>query len=605
MRSAWRRTLVAGTAVALIAATSLGADSPTYTLGGISCAAAPNNFNFYCFGGFGFTPFESAVMDPANFGPAGTVPVTVTTKALSSFSATDLGGVNGIVVPWWFEGDAGANAALVKAFFLAGGDLFILADDSAHDPVNAALDLPTLDTAGSGVAKPTSGNAPLHNGPFGAATVVNQFFSIGRLDVPTVLAKGGHVVGTDAEGSVTAAVWDRNQYAPGAGRMVIATDVDMVTPEGIPGSPSYAPLNDNGRFALNATAFLVNGGLIDGFEYDLIGVPNCSITPGGFNFYCGTTGTLFAFNAALANPANFGPSGIVKRRVALTALDVITPATLAALKAFIVPWVFDPEAGPYAAALQAYFLGGGNLWLLQDDPDHDPIGALLGVATPNVIGVPNRPTNGSAPIYDGPFGLAADVEQLFAVGDLDAADVVSHGGTVVGTADNGDNAVAVWQQNAYAPGAGRMVIATDVDSTWFSSFAPLNANGIWSLNTLAFLLADVTPPAISCAVSTDTLWPPNGQTVGVVVTGAASDASGLDSASFAFTVIDEYGVVQPSGAVTIGSGGAYSVTVPLVSSRKGNDTNGRTYQIVVAGQDAGGNAGSCTAVVTVLHDQRH
>lgn len=387
--------------------------------------------------------------------------------------------------------------------------------------------------------------------------------------------------------------------------MVIVTDVDMVTPSGFAGSATYAPLNDNGRFALNAVAFLVNGGAIDGFEYDFIGVPSCSITPGGFNFYCGINGTLFYINAALRNPANFGPGGIVTRRVELVELDEITPATLAPLKAFIVPWVLDDDAAPFQTALRDYFLGGGSLWLLQDDLFHDAVGALLGVPTPTSIGAfPPRPTNGSAPIYDGPFGVAVDVGQSLTVGDLDAGDVASHGGTIVGTADNGDDAVAVWQRNAYAPGSGRMVIATDVDSTNLSTFAPINANGIWTLNTLAFLLADATAPSISCSVDNNYLWPPNGQTMGIVVTGSASDASGLNASSFDFTVVDEYGQVQPSGAIALGSGGAYAVSVPLVSSRNGTDKNGRTYQIIVAGQDAAGNAGSCTTTVTVLHDQR-
>ena len=607
MRSWWARNFAGGAAAIFLAASALGAAAPpTYVLGGVSCAAAPSNFNVYCVDGFGFVPFQAAILDTAKFGPSGTVPVTITTTALTAFAPADLSGVNGIVIPWWADGDAGANAASVTGFFLAGGDVFILADDSGHDAVNAALGLPTIDTAGSGVAKPTSGNAPLYDGPFGAAAIVNQFFSIGRLDVATVLAKGGHIVGTDAAGNVTAAVWDRNEYAPGAGRMVITTDVDMIVDGSfIPGGAIYTPLNDNGRFALNAAAFLVNGGSIDAFAYDLIGVPSCSITPGGFNFYCGTNGTLFGLNSALANPTNFGPGGVVTRRVALTPLDALTPATLAPMKAVIVPWVFDPEASPYAANLRAYFLGGGNLWLLQDDPDHDPIGALLGIPTPTALGIGiARPTNGVAPIYSGPFGTAADVGQIGAVGALDAGAVSGHGGTVVGTADNGDNVAAVWPPNAYAPGAGRMAIATDVDSTNLSTFAPLNANGIWSLNTIAFLLADVTPPTMTCAVNTATLWPPNGKQVGVVVSGVATDAGGLNTASFGYTVIDEYGLVQPHGGISIGSGGVYSVTVPLVAARNGNDKNGRTYQIISAGRDGAGNVGSCSTTVTVLHDQR-
>ena len=187
-------------------------------------------------------------------------------------------------------------------------------------------------------------------------------------------------------------------------------------------------------------------------------------------------------------------------------------------------WIFDPDAAGYAATLADYFRNGGNLWLLQDDVQHDPLGALLGIPTPTFSGVAvARPTNGVGPIYDGPFGPAADVLQIGTIGSLTASDVTSHNGTVAGTAANGDNVVAVWHEHDYAPTAGRMVIATDVDSTGLSVFAPANSNAIWSLNTIAFLIGgtvyDSVAPAASCSVSTNSLWPPDGQTAAVGLTG--------------------------------------------------------------------------------------
>ena len=154
-------------------------------------------------------------------------------------------------------------------------------------------------------------------------------------------------------------------------------------------------------------------------------------------------------------------------------------------------WIFDPDAAGYAATLADYFRNGGNLWLLQDDGQHDPLGALLGIPTPTFSGVAvARPTNGVGPIYDGPFAPAADVLQIGTIGSLTA---------------------------------GRMVIATDVDSTGLSVFAPPNSDAIWSLNTIAFLIggtvSDSVAPAASCSVSTNSLWPPDGQTAAVGLTG--------------------------------------------------------------------------------------
>ena len=586
-----------------------------YNLGGVSCAAAPQNFNFYCTDGLGLAGYVSAVTNPTYFGPGGTVPVAVTVTPLSSFTPAALTGVNGIVIPWWADLDAAPHAANVVNFFLNGGDLFILADDSQNDPVNAALGVRTLDTPGSSTALATTGNAPLHAGPFGTAAIVNQFFAIGRLDVGAVLLHGGHVVGNDAQGNVAAAVWDRNEYAPGSGRLVIVTDVDMiVTNPGDPGFATYAPLNDNGRFALNATAFLVSGGTVNDFQYDLVGVPSCATRTDGFGFYCGTDGVLASLDDALQDLSNFGgPGAPVGRRGAMVEFDAFTPALAAKLKAVIIPWIQKlpvSDAAPYATQLRDWFLAGGNLWLLQDDPLHDPIGALLGVPTPTAIGTTGRPTNGGAPAYNGPFGPATDVMQIGAAGALDPAQVAAHGGTIVGHATDGTNdaVTAVWRNHDYAPGAGRMVIATDVDSTAISFFPPPAGNTNWSKNILAFLLTDppgdTIPPTVTCSANPNTLWPPNGKPVPVSVSGSISDAGvGLLAGGAQFSVADEYGQTQPSGVITVASGGAYAFNVSLVAARNGNDQDGRHYTITVQASDKAGNVGTCQTVVTVPHDK--
>ena len=117
---------------------------------------------------------------------------------------------------------------------------------------------------------------------------------------------------------------------------------------------------------------------------------------------------------------------------------------------------------------------------------------------------------------------------------------------------------------------------------------------------------DSTPPAVGCSANPNTLWPPNGKLVTVTVTGRITDAiSGVDPSSVKFAVKDEYGQVQPGGIVTPGAGGGYSFHVSLVADRNGNDKDGRIYTIIVHGKDMAGNTGSCSAVVTVPHDQAH
>ena len=131
-----------------------------------------------------------------------------------------------------------------------------------------------------------------------------------------------------------------------------------------------------------------------------------------------------------------------------------------------------------------------------------------------------------------------------------------------------------------------------------------NAANISALVT-AVVNIDLTPPAVSVSRNPSTLWPPNGAMVPVTISGRISDSlSGVDLSTAAFAVVDEYGRVQPSGAVTLGSGGSYSFTISLQASRNETDTDGRHYTITVSARDLAGNLGSTSTIVTVPHDQR-
>ena len=117
---------------------------------------------------------------------------------------------------------------------------------------------------------------------------------------------------------------------------------------------------------------------------------------------------------------------------------------------------------------------------------------------------------------------------------------------------------------------------------------------------------DVTPPVITITATPETLWPPNGRMVPVIISGTITDAgSGVDAGTAAYAVTDEYGQVQPKGSVTLRPDGRYSFTIQLQASRNGNDQNGRKYIITVGAKDNDGNMGSAATGVTVPHDQGH
>ena len=134
------------------------------------------------------------------------------------------------------------------------------------------------------------------------------------------------------------------------------------------------------------------------------------------------------------------------------------------------------------------------------------------------------------------------------------------------------------------------VAATQDPGTWSMQIGPV----------------DTTPPAVSVSPRPSTLWPPNGQMISVTVSGTITDSgSGVDPTKVSFSVVDEYGSVQPSGPVSLGSGGKYSFTISLQASREGGDKNGRQYTITVSARDLAGNLGSASTTVNVLHDQGH
>jgi hypothetical protein len=116
--------------------------------------------------------------------------------------------------------------------------------------------------------------------------------------------------------------------------------------------------------------------------------------------------------------------------------------------------------------------------------------------------------------------------------------------------------------------------------------------------------SDTTPPVIAVVTTPRVLWPPNGKKVPVTVSGTITDTgSGVNANSAAYSVKDEYGDVQPMGAITLGLGGNYSFSILLQASRRGTDLDARRYTVTIRAQDNAGNRGSKTSAVTVPHDR--
>ena len=106
---------------------------------------------------------------------------------------------------------------------------------------------------------------------------------------------------------------------------------------------------------------------------------------------------------------------------------------------------------------------------------------------------------------------------------------------------------------------------------------------------------DTHAPVVTAAANPATASK-NPRPVTVTISGNATDnLSGISSASY--NVIDEYGLTQPSGPVTVLANGSYSFTLSLPASKNGPDKDGHLYTIVVSALDRAGNAASATTTL--------
>ncbi|MEK6335637.1 MAG: PQQ-binding-like beta-propeller repeat protein [Acidobacteriota bacterium] len=111
---------------------------------------------------------------------------------------------------------------------------------------------------------------------------------------------------------------------------------------------------------------------------------------------------------------------------------------------------------------------------------------------------------------------------------------------------------------------------------------------------------DASGPVITASASPSSATKKN-QSLSVTVSGKVTDTpSGVLANNTTFSVVDEYGVTQPSGSVTVQANGNYSFNLSLPRTLNNDDSNGHLYTITIQSKDQAGNTSAASTTVTIL-----
>lgn len=255
-------------------------------------------------------------------------------------------------------------------------------------------------------------------------------------------------------------------------------------------------------------------------------------------------------------------------------------------------------------------------------------------ASDNLSGVANRyyRINGVTQTYSSPFTISADGIYAIDYWSVDLAGNVSVVGTVPINIDasapltqaTGSGTVGTngWYRSAVQVSlsatdnlSGLQTIFYKLDGgttkTYTAAFS-VSGNGSHTVNFWSVDKATNTETTRSLVINIDSNTPSvttgvspasaskSSNPVTITVSGHATDTvSGVaTTGAVSFSVIDEYGVAQPSGPVTLQANGNYSFTLSLPATKQTGDTS-HLYTITVVGTDRAGNTSSASDTLKI------
>jgi hypothetical protein len=255
--------------------------------------------------------------------------------------------------------------------------------------------------------------------------------------------------------------------------------------------------------------------------------------------------------------------------------------------------------------------------------------------TDNLSGLANiyyRVDGGATLVYSSPFTIGVDGNHSVDYWSVDVAGNVSGVGTALVKVDvsapltqasgSGTAGTNGWYRSSVQVSLAAADNLSGVQTTFYkvdggttktyTTAFSVSGNGshtinFWSVDkatnteTMRSLAVNIdsNQPGVTCNVSPGTAAP-SSNPVTITVTGHATDTiSGVSITDGAtFGVVDEYGVTQPSGPITLQSNGNYSFTLTLPATKNVGDST-HVYTITVRGTDRAGNTNTASDTLKI------
>jgi hypothetical protein len=256
-------------------------------------------------------------------------------------------------------------------------------------------------------------------------------------------------------------------------------------------------------------------------------------------------------------------------------------------------------------------------------------------ASDNQSGLANiyyRINGGATLVYSSPFTIGVDGNYSVDYWSVDVAGNVSGVGTALVKIDvsapltqatgSGTAGTNGWYRSSVQVSLAAADNLSGVQTTYYkvdggttktyTTAFSVSGNGthtvnFWSVDkatnteTMGSLVVNIdsNQPGVTCNVSPSTALK-SSNPVTITVTGHATDTiSGVAITGGAtFNVVDEYGVTQPSGPITLQSNGNYSFTLTLPATKNVGDST-HVYTITVIGTDRAGNTNTASDTLKI------